>query len=413
MTGPLRIAYLLPDPGIPVGGTKGASVHVNEVCRALMAEGASITLLAQRTAGHGPDGVEIIELDPGPVARGRSGEPARVSGGVDFARRAAPVLEALRPNLVYERLALFFDAGGRLARAVGAARLLEVNAPVVQERERTTGLLERALADHRERRALAGASVLAVSPSLAAWAMARGAARAEVVPNGVDLERFEPGRNRAAAAELRRSLGLAETAVVGFTGSLKPWHGVEVLVAAIAILAPSRPDLRLLVVGDGPGRAELTGQVAALGLADRVVFAGAVPPAMVPTHLAAIDIAVAPYLPMDDFYFSPLKVVEAMAAGRPIVASRFGSIEAMLAGTGRLVPPGDPTSLAAALAGLLDDPPEAGRLGAAARGRAEAAHGWDRVARRILAMSSSAGRNVDDGLGRAGPVANAPVVSRS
>lgn len=386
-----RIAYLLPDPGIPVGGTKGASVHVAEVCQALASRGAEVTLLAQRVAPGGPrldPAQELVVLDPGPLPRGEEGEVARIRAGERFAAEAARVLADLRPDLVYERLSLFFPRGRELARKVGAARLVEVNAPVAEERERHFGLRYRGRARADEALALLGASVLAVSRPLATWATALGATRAEVVPNGADPARFDPGVNREASVRLRRGLSLEGCEVVGFCGSLKPWHGVEVLARALKLLAPRHPQARLLVVGDGPRRLELEHLAAELGIADRVISTGAVAPAAVPAHLCAMDVVAAPFLPTDDFYFSPLKVVEAMAAGRAVVASRFDATAEVLEGAGRLVTPGSAAELAEALHELLSLPGELERLGALARERVIAELGWDRVADVVLASAA-------------------------
>ena len=387
----MRVAYLLADPGIPVGGTKGASVHVQELCRALFARGVDVTLVAQRATSDPPAGVELVTLDPGPVPRGPAGELSRIEAARDFERRALPVLETIVPDLVYERLSLFFSGGGRLARHLGAARLLEVNAPVAAERERYGGLCRRHEADLAETSAIEGAHVLAVSEPLAAWALERGAAAAEVVPNGVDADRFAPDRTAAAGRAIREGLSLLGCEVVGFVGSLKEWHGTDVLIRAAAALACSRPRLRVLVVGDGPERSNLERLTKDGGLSELVVFTGAVPAAAVPEHLAALDVACAPYLPAKGFYFSPLKVVEAMAAALPVVASRFAPIEAMLGGTGLLVSPGDPGALATGIASLLDDRGLAARLGGAARLRAATSHSWDGVARRTLDAAGLAG----------------------
>lgn len=388
---PLRIAYLVPDPGIPLGGTKGASVHVAELCRALAGRGAEVTVLAQRVAAAPtaapPDGVRIVALDPGPLPRGAGGDAARAAAAADFTRRALPVLRRMRPDVVIERLSLHFGAGAALARGVGAARLLEVNAPVVAESHRHRGLLDLGPAGRAEARAVAGSRVAAVSQPLADWAMARGAAQATVIPNGADPVRFAPARSPLARRRLAAGLGLEGAEVVGFVGSLKPWHGVEVLLAAAALLAPARPRLRVLVVGDGPQRASLELLAARPPLQGRVVFSGVVGPRDVPAYLAVQDVATAPYLPAPDFYFSPLKVVEAMAAGRPVVASDHPPVAAMLGPAGVLVRPGDPAALAAAVAGLLDDPARAARLGRAARRRSVAAEGWDGVATRMLAAA--------------------------
>ena len=287
------------------------------------------------------------------------------------------------PDLLVERLSLFAGGGTDLARRLGVPRLVEINAPVTAERAGYQGIADVALGERLERRALEGAHAVAVSPPLAEWARSRGVARVAVVPNGVDVERFAPDPERAAG--VRRSLGLEGAQVVGFAGSLKPWHGVDVLLGAATHLADRRRRLRLLIVGDGPERARLEA-VAAATLPGRVRFAGAVPSAAMPAHLAAFDVATAPYVMPEaglGFYFSPLKVVEAMAAARVVVASRFGPIEDLLAGWGHLVPPGDPAALAGALDAALDDP-RSPELAAGARLRATSTHAWRAVAGRML-----------------------------
>lgn len=304
MTRSPTVVYLIPDAGIPVGGTKGASVHVREVALALASREAEVTVVAQRVKSA-VQGCEVVALDPGPLRRGPGGEIGRIAAAEDFARRAALVIAERRPDVILERLSLFFGAGRRLAEAAGVDRVVEVNAPVAAERIRHFGLVHRSLAARREREALLGSVVVAVSEPMATWALERGAALAHVTPNGVDSVRFANGTHREAATIRRLTLGLEGMEVIGFVGSLKPWHGVNVLLSAVEALAPSRPSLRLLVVGDGPERKALEAAAARPGLAGRVIFTGAIPADEVPTYLAMFDIATAPFLPTDTFYFSP------------------------------------------------------------------------------------------------------------
>jgi len=391
----MRIAYLLPDPGIPVGGTKGASVHVREVCAALARRGHTVLLCAQRVANPSaigatlPPGVQVVALDPGPLPKGAGADGARLTAAADFAERSEPVVRAFEPDLVYERLSLMSVGAARLAAELAVPRLVEVNAPIVEEwaRHRTLQLVE--VATERERLTLADAQVIAVSAPLARWALARGARRATVITNGVDANRFRPPTSADDAADryaLRAQLGLRGADVVGFVGSLKPWHGVDVLLDAVARTAPRRPTLRLLIVGDGPQRASLTEQIERLGLGGRVVFTGAVPAEAVPRYVATVDVATAPFLPSDDFYFSPLKVAEAMACGRALIASRVGPVETMAADAAMLVEAGNPVALADAIRTLLTDPARRAQLGAAARRRAVEQLSWDGVIERTLAL---------------------------
>ncbi len=377
---------MLPDPGIPVGGTKGASVHVAELTRAYVRAGHEVLLVAMRTAGPAPEGVDLQILDPGPLPQGPEHDHERIAATEWFFEEAVASVRDFAPDLVHERLSAFAGGGPHFAAVLGVRRLVEVNAPVIAERASRLRVADLDTAEGLERAALADARAVAVSAPLAGWARERGAAAVAVVPNGVDVDRFAP--DAVASAVVRASLGLAGADVVGFIGSLKPWHGVDVLLDAAATLAARRPRLHVLVVGDGPERPSLEVR-ATRRLEGRVHFVGAVPAAAIPAYLAAFDVAAAPYrapATAVDFYFSPLKVVEAMAAARPVVASRFAPIVDLLAGHGSLVPPGDVPALAAAIDAALDDPDAAARA-AAGRQHAVRAHGWDAVVRQTLSAA--------------------------
>jgi len=198
----------------------------------------------------------------------------------------------------------------------------------------------------------------------------------------VDINRIRPGQ---ATPEWRaRTVGPdGDAFVVGFVGRIRPWHGLNVLLEAFAVARAEDPGMRLCVVGDdgGTGR-ELQEQGRRLGLDDAVEFTGAIPPEEVPAALGAMDAVAAPYPPLEEFYFSPLKIFEYMAAGKPIVASACGQITDLLdhERTGLLVPPGDVAALAEALLRLRRDPTLAENLGRNARAEAEVRHSWqDRI----------------------------------
>ncbi|MGB3966655.1 MAG: glycosyltransferase family 4 protein, partial [Planctomycetota bacterium] len=114
-----------------------------------------------------------------------------------------------------------------------------------------------------------------------------------------------------------------------FAGSLKPWHGIPFLLRAFAALRAQRP-VGLWIVGDGPERTAI--EQAQRALPGDIVHEGAVPHDRMPGLLAAADVVVAPYPAAAPTYFSPLKVVEALAAGRPLLASRVGCVLQTLAG---------------------------------------------------------------------------------
>jgi len=165
---------------------------------------------------------------------------------------------------------------------------------------------------------------------------------------------------------------------------------VEALLDAFRTLAERRPAVHLVVVGDGPQLAQLQGTARAWGLEPRVTFAGAVAHEDVPGWLSLMDIAAAPYVPHDHFYFSPLKLFEYMAMGIPVVAGRIGQIEEVLSDGvhGLLHAPGDAAELAAALERLVDDPGSRKRLGEAGRRVVFEERTWRRNAERILEIAA-------------------------
>src|SRR5262249_27398765 len=148
-------------------------------------------------------------------------------------------------------------------------------------------------------------------------------------------------------------------------GTLKPWHGLRVLLEAFAMLYGRDPRTRLLIVGDGPERENLAAEALSQGLSAAVHFTGAVSPDAVPGLLNSMDVAVAPYPTLRNFYFSPMKVYEYMAAGLPVVASRVGQLQQLIQTevNGLLVPPGDATALVGALERLRSQPELRLRLG--------------------------------------------------
>ena len=384
----MRVAYVCADAGVPVFGAKGCSVHVQEVVAALRRAGADVELLAARLDGEAPASLRAVPVVPLPCPRPR--DAAWRERAALAANGALASALALRGpfDLVYERYSLWSYAGMEHARDSGAAGLLEVNAPLIEEQAAHRTLVEREAAERVAARAFAAASaLLAVSSALARRLDRHPAARGRVhvVPNAVTPERFPIG--------LRATRPAAEGVfTVGFLGSLKPWHGLAVLAEAFARLRELRPASRLLVVGDGPGRGAFESALAGGGAREATELTGSVPPDAVPGLLASMDAAVAPYPPEAEFYFSPLKVYEYMAAGLPVVASRIGQIEEAIRDgvDGLLCPPGDVPALAAALRRLAEDPALRARLGRAARQIVVAERTWSAVAGRIIGLARAA-----------------------
>lgn len=176
-----------------------------------------------------------------------------------------------------------------------------------------------------------------------------------VIPNAVDVDSFQL-RGEADSA-LRQQLGLESMTVVGFVGSFYGYEGLDLLVAAAARLLARRPNLRVLLVGGGPQEANLKAQVAALGIADKVVFTGRVPHADVQNYYDLIDVLAYPRIPIRlTELVTPLKPLEAMAQGRMFVASDVGGHKELVrhGETGFLFKAGDEQALASSIEDVLN-----------------------------------------------------------
>jgi glycosyltransferase involved in cell wall biosynthesis len=385
----MRIAYICADLGIPVFGRKGCSIHVQEVVRTMKGRGANVELFTMRPEGETPPGLASVRI------HALSGIPsgdraAREQAALAANRSLLTLLEVAGPfDMVYERYSLWSFAGMEYARARGIPGLLEVNAPLIEEQAEYRGLVDRVGAERVAERVFgAAATLVAVSEEMAAYLEHYPAARGKVcvVPNGVDPGRFPPGRKPS------RSAGPGAW-TVGFVSTFKAWHGLPTLIEAFARLHRRNGDSRLLLVGDGPERGNVTADAAARGLGEVVSFTGAVAPGQVPGLLASMDAAVAPYPELPRFYFSPLKVYEYMAAGLAVVASRIGQLAKLIQHevNGLLCPPGNPTALAAEMERLRQDHGLATRLGQAARASVLRKHTWNAAVGRIFQLAGCAG----------------------
>ncbi|HLB39699.1 MAG TPA: glycosyltransferase family 4 protein [Actinomycetota bacterium] len=210
---------------------------------------------------------------------------------------------------------------------------------------------------------------IAVSERAATFERERIGGDYRIVPNGVDTRRF------AAAAPADLGPGRK----VLFVGRLDERKGFPVAVAAFGELAAHRPDLHLVVVGDGPDRTALESLPTALRA--RVTMLGHVPNTELPPIHAACDLYLGPSTGGESF---GIVLVEAMAAGLPVVASDTPGYDEVVTDEvdGLLAVPRDPGALAAAAGRVLDDPELAGRLAAAGRERARA-FDWATIGARI------------------------------
>ena len=267
----MRIAYVNLDPGVPIFGSKGCSLHVQEMVRAFQELGHRVSVFTTAVGGDAPEGLAGTTIHRLPMP-GKVDVATRERRSQQNNPRLTAALGAHGPfDIIYERYSLWGYAGMEYAHTAGIPGVLEVNAPLIEEQARYRSLHDRVAADLCSRRCFKHAAVItAVSRELAQYldTFPQTAGKVAVINNGINPRRFPehiiPAR-----------IGHADSITVGFVGTLKPWHGLDLLVDGFALLRAAGVAARLLVVGDGPQRAELETNLARRGLSDCTELTGA------------------------------------------------------------------------------------------------------------------------------------------
>jgi glycosyltransferase involved in cell wall biosynthesis len=361
----------------------GQGVHLEALVAALRAEGHEVLVVgpaAFEKAGFGGESSVVAAIRR--LLPAFATELLELAYNIPAYRKLARAADQFRPDVLYERYNLFYLAGAWLARRRNLPFLVEVNAPLAEERTTHGNLRLRGLARWTENTVWRRADrVLPVTDVLAGHVRAGGAepSRIVVIPNGIDLAEFPP---EPAA---RQAPDDASQLTLGFVGFVREWHGLDAVVRAIAEWKGT-PALALKVVGEGQARPGLETLAAELGIADRVRFTGLATREEIPAHVAGFDIALQPAsVP----YASPLKVFEYMAAGRAIIAPDQPNLREVLQHdrTALLFAPGDRAAMWQAVMRLVQDAGLRARLGAAARAEIIARdRTWAGNARRVVAL---------------------------
>lgn len=365
-------------------GTGGGAERVAyEIASRLGAAGHEVAVLATC-----PDGGQPFALPPGTelvAVRARSLARflrAQVSVAPGLVTATAPLLRRLRPDVVWAH-SLQFQTTPFAVVAAKRARIPAVVTAHIGDLHGVPGMIGIAARVHE---AIVGRLILALATR--AIAVSEGVAEhlrtiaprlaVDVVPNGVDLARF-------AARAPRAHRGFR----VGFLGRLVPNKGPEVAIRALRLLVDRGVDASLSFCGDGPERTRCEALAQDLGLASRVQVTGFRGDPEV--WLSTIDVLVRPSLTEG----MPLGLLEAMAAGVPVIASDIPGNRSLIrdGDTGLLVRPDDAHGLARALASLAADPARRAALREAAS-RATSAHTWERSAALTLASLERAASGV-------------------
>ncbi|HKY17672.1 MAG TPA: glycosyltransferase [Rhizomicrobium sp.] len=361
----------------------GQSVHIDEMIAALKQEGVQVPVVE-------PERVDALK-----PARKKQVIPKLLYeilefsySGLEFLKLALAIVRE-RPDAIYERANIYMLSGVWAARLFSLPLLLEVNAPLAEERGKFDGLAMPGFAYWTEKTAWRNARyVLPVTQVLGRTIEREGVCseRIVVTSNGVNADRF---RLVEAGARPKLPASFGHGPVLGFVGYVRAWHGLPQVVDLLA-QDPALAQANLLVVGDGPGTADLMRRAKDLGVAERVWVSGLVERGALAAYISSFDIALQPEVTP---YASPLKLFEYMALSRAVIAPDASNIREILTGEvdALLFEPNNSQSFANAVRRLVADQDLRARLGAAAAAKIRDEDiSWARNARRVMSLVDKA-----------------------
>lgn len=394
--------------GVQAGG---AITHTWGVVRGLLFRGGKVAFLSADARGYkGEKGLAHLPVEPDfPYVIPR--ELNHFLYHRTFTKKSIALLND-RYKAIYQRMSIGNFAGVEITRHLRCPLILEYNGSENWlAKNWGTPFLFSKLVGLAERVSLRHAHVIAtVSEPLKDELVQRGIDEDRIVvhPNGVDPALFEPSAfTQREIAEIRHKMGVPDHGVlISFVGTFGPWHGAEKFASAAKKLINSdtgnnEAEEYFLFIGDGVRRPEVEAFAGDLIKNGRVILTGLVDPTAIPSYLAASDILVSPTVRNPDkspFFGSPTKLFEYMAAGKPIIASKIGQIEEVMAGSrtvddlgsakselddssddgiGILTAPGDVDELCTAIRFLSVNPKYRTKWGAAARQRVLSRYTWD------------------------------------
>lgn len=368
-----------------IASKDGQYVHIEEIIRALEAEGHEIVLAApeainRKQFGESSNFIKSIRT----ILPGFMHELMEFMYGVLDYFKLKKKIKLHKPDCIYERYNLFFPSGIWAKKKFNIPLILEVNAPLYEERKQHDHIGFDWLADWSERFVWNNADyVLPVTEVLADKVRAKGvpAENVVVIPNGINREQFSTIQD---SREAKQSLGFDGKLILGFTGFAREWHGLDRVLDVMA--SNQMEDWLFLIVGDGPVRQSLEEKASRLGISDSIHFTGIVDRGRIPDYVSCFDIALQPDVVA---YASPLKLFEYLALGKPVLAPSRPNIREVLSDgvNAMLFDAEDDEDFCAKLKQLCQSETQRDELGDAGRNLIhERGYYWDHNATKIIQL---------------------------
>lgn len=390
----MRILYYSPHPNLNLHDPAGYGTHMREMIAAFRALGHEVHPVimggSEPRAPGGPAKPSLIKAIAKRILPTKRWETLKDKRLMGFDQNAqthlAAEISAFQPDLIYERANYMQVSGVRAAREAGVPHILEVNSPYTEEKKELEGPTHMLTqANDLEREQLRKSShIVVVSSSLRDYFLEKhqlNRKRFTVVPNAIDPEKVQV--DERMVKEVEWGLDLKDKVVIGWVGSIQPWHGIVEMIDGFAGLpAEARSRARLLIVGGGESLEEMKSHALASGAGEQIIFTGSVAHEKVFPNLAVMDICL---LPNTKWYCSPIKIFEYGAMGKAVVASNHAAVLDVMEPDldGLIIDPSAP-ALTEALRKLLPKPELRTRYAKQFQEKVLREHTWEANAKRVL-----------------------------
>ncbi len=296
-------------------------------------------------------------------------------------------------DIIHERFGLYSYGGILASRFLGIPHVVEINGPNIEEKKLFTQdipPIQKFTAKIIRKFCLRLTHhIIAVSNNLKVFLLENRIVKnpntITVIPNAADVEAF---RRHFDAQVIKSSMGIPDTFIVMYTGTLQVWYAIEDLISAFSLILKEIPNALLLIVGEGHAREKLENLVHQLGILNNVKFMGYINHSKIPETISLADVVVAPFKELGmTFFGSAIKIFEYLSAGKAIVATKIGQVAEVLQDqhTALLVTPSNIEELANAIIRLARDKQLRSYLEKNAKMEAQK-YSWDRYAGRLVGI---------------------------
>lgn len=393
----MRIIYYSPHPTHDIVSEVGYATHQREVILALKALGHDVlpvimggadasTLSPLAKDSYQPSKIKALlkKIIPAVLWTSFNNYKLRLHD-----KRAGNILRnaiiEFKPELIYERSEYLQDSGAKAAKEYGIQYFLEVNAPFVEEMRSFEGysLYENKAHSIEKYKLKKADRVFAVSTSLADFLVNRYQCKKEkilVQPNCINPSKVSV--NTVESDRINSDFSLKDNSVIGFVGSMFPYHGVDILIDAFAEVSKSHKNIKLMIVGDGSILNQLKSQAKQLGIESKVIFTGKIPHSQVFNYISVMDICI---MAKSNWYGSPVKLFEYGLMKKPIIAPDTSPVrDVMIQGKDALIVQDNVKDLATAIKELIEDNVKANALADSFYAKVMAEYNWKHAADNII-----------------------------